>query len=377
MGTSSEFPKGDAVSSSHLPELQSIRGIAAMTVLLHHSSFVFATTPGFRYVGEALLNAHAAVVMFFVLSGYVLSRSLSGSGNVLAGAGKFYFRRIFRIYPAIFLMVPIGFLYANYVHWHFPTPHPSAWFLDRYSAKPFGLKDVVENMLSIQVGVLPPMWSVRIEIMGSFLMPFICLGVRGKLGIALIILTAALSLSLGDRYALADYTVSFVIGAWAYRHSAILAKYLNVWWSGAIAVAVLIFFRLVNPAWDFEVDYPAAIPSLVESLASAALIVFVVEHRKWSFLRSKACVFIGDISYSVYLLHFPVMCLLSKLPVWGMLPQNISALGLMVLTASLTIPLAALSYRFIEKPGIELGKWSLSQVRKAFPGDLLSRPARD
>jgi len=64
------------VRHPHVPELQSIRGLAALAVLLHHCSFLFVTSSTFHFFAEALFNAHAAVVIFFVLSGYVLVRSL-------------------------------------------------------------------------------------------------------------------------------------------------------------------------------------------------------------------------------------------------------------------------------------------------------------
>lgn len=117
------------VRHPHIPELQSIRGIAAIVVLLHHASFLFATTPHFRYWSEVVLNAHAAVMLFFVLSGYVLSRSLSGPELDLKRIGEFYLARAFRIYPALWLACVVGLIYLAFLHFETPTLNISNWYL--------------------------------------------------------------------------------------------------------------------------------------------------------------------------------------------------------------------------------------------------------
>lgn len=61
--------------SHHAVELQSIRGLAALVVVVHHCTFYFRYDPSVKYGFEVALNAHAAVVSFFVLSGFVLTRS--------------------------------------------------------------------------------------------------------------------------------------------------------------------------------------------------------------------------------------------------------------------------------------------------------------
>jgi len=76
------------------PELQSVRGIAALIVLIHHCTFYYTDSERVRAFSELLLNAHAAVVLFYVLSGYVLSLSLKDNFN-REHTLRFYVRRVF------------------------------------------------------------------------------------------------------------------------------------------------------------------------------------------------------------------------------------------------------------------------------------------
>ena len=94
-----------------------------------------------------------------------------------------------------------------------------------------------------------------------------------------------------------------------------------------------------------------------------------------------AAVWLGDVSYSVYLLHFPVMCLLAKIaamlwvdPAAKSGPITASLL-LFLATVAVTLPLAALSYGCIERPGIALGRAILNRVTsKGERSRALARP---
>ena len=98
-------------------------------------------------------------------------------------------------------------------------------------------------------------------------------------------------------------------------------------------------------------------------LACAAPIVVLLYHGAWrpSLLSTPAITTLGDISYSVYVLHFPIMYLMVQLMVGalsGMSGALIGALtcALVVATATVTLGLAMLTYRYVERPFIELGR---------------------
>src|SRR5260370_28199447 len=71
-----------------LPRIESMRGIAALTVVGFHVSNPFSAGPAFGWfdgfafrILTALLNGFGAVVIFFVLSGFVLARSLDANSD--------------------------------------------------------------------------------------------------------------------------------------------------------------------------------------------------------------------------------------------------------------------------------------------------------
>jgi len=346
------------VRHAHIPELQSIRGIAAAVVLLHHSSFLFATTPHFRLWSEVVLNAHAAVMLFFVLSGYVLSRSLSGPQLDLKRIGEFYVARAFRIYPALWLACAIGLTYLAFLHFKIPTLHFSNWYVSFFQSFPSPDKILVNFTLGKEpAAIVPPSWSIFVEMIGSLALPAFVIANREKLGIWLFVLLVGLAAiaSSNPKIGYLIYLPSFSIGALAFRYHDRLKPYFANLPVLILCLVVVQFFRLLSPDWRFEQKYVAFPPALVESIFAAG-VVLCVAVRPVAFLRNPFLVWLGDISYSLYLIHFILMSALAKFIGTLQAPVDVLAVALMLATFAASIPLAWLAYSFIEKPGIALGK---------------------
>jgi peptidoglycan/LPS O-acetylase OafA/YrhL len=343
---------------AHVPELQSIRGVAALTVLLHHSSFLFSTGATFHVVSETLINAHAAVMIFFVLSGYVLVRSLRNKAIDLKNCARFYTARLFRIYPALWAACALAVAYLMLVHFQVPTQPASSWY-DQYFVAPPGVGDIVRNVTAINSLLVPPSWSVRTELLASAVIPVICVLSRRGLGIVLLGLLGAIAIaaSLGKYHlgAIWVYLPSFVVGAVAFQYQHRLGRLFGKAWVIALATGCLILFRRVNPGWRFETDYHAIVPTFVESLAAAIIIVGVVA-RPVASLRNAVMIRLGDISYSLYLTHFIVMSALAKVLSEFLINQDLRALLLMAGTVAVTWPLSTFLYAYVEKPGIWAGR---------------------
>src|SRR5215469_805262 len=86
-----------------LPRLESLRGLAAFSVVAYHAY-------GMRY--DTAVTGLAPVVLFFVLSGFVLARSLQKNASPLA----FFRNRLFRLFPAaactVFLLTILFYRYG-------------------------------------------------------------------------------------------------------------------------------------------------------------------------------------------------------------------------------------------------------------------------
>ncbi|HEV2646349.1 MAG TPA: acyltransferase [Acidobacteriaceae bacterium] len=337
----------------HIPELQSLRGIAAVVVLLHHSTFAFKTGDRFHYWAEVLLNAHAAVILFFVLSGYVLFRSLSLVETNIGTLTRFYIARIFRIYPAVWFACALALVVLRLTRSHFPASGASSLFLAAYPV--VGFWAVIKSFCFASGLLIPPMWSVRVELIGSLALPFIALAIRRGLGLWLLFAAVAASLAPVSVKSGIPFIPCFVVGALAFKYQTQLGHFFASPPAIASSTLLLLFFRRIDSGWRFETSYNAMVPLLVESLAAAILIVGLVERGSHS-LSSRPAVRLGDISYSVYLLHFPILA--SLMYVVARIPGNgdFRAIVLMAATSAITLPMAAIVYNAIELPGIALGK---------------------
>ena len=87
----------------HLPALDGIRGIAVLLVIVSHL-FSFLVIPAFGWIG---------VDVFFVLSGFLITRILLFSKGNKHYFKNFYIRRALRIFPLYFLVLFLS-LYANF-----------------------------------------------------------------------------------------------------------------------------------------------------------------------------------------------------------------------------------------------------------------------
>lgn len=364
-----------AVRHHHLPELQSVRGIAALVVLLHHCLFYFAMPQAFFPAAETLLNAHAAVVAFFVLSGYVLTASLTRTSLDTADAARFLLRRGFRIYPAVWFACAVSLALIALLDHEIAVPGQSTWAAKYFTAAGGGTANLILSLSGYGVYLVPPLWSITVELVGSLLVLILAIGVRGstaRMSFAVVLL-AAVSLLLphsGRAAIIATYMVHFAIGAsiphWIGHLDRIGIGQARI--AAAACLIVMAAFRLLG-GWNFTQWYSAPVPALAEGVAAAVLIALVVTRREaFGWLAARPLVVLGDISYSVYLLHFPIMAAVAivgggmlGLAAFGIWP--LSALTLMLATLALTLPLALFSYRWIELPGIALGNAALSALR--------------
>ena len=357
------------VRHRHMPELQSLRGIAAALVMFGHAGAFYAEPIWFHQILMSVWNGTGAVVVFFVLSGYVLSNQLSREGVSPRSTALFYVRRLFRIYPALWAASLLALGYVVFLHWRVPVADTSAWFQDRFKIQRYTLIGIVASFAGVLAFLLPPLWSIFAELVGSLLMPLMALSAVRRLaflGVGLVL--GAISLTLGPHtyYGVGLYMFDFWLGAAGFYVVAAGWRALSP--HAAIRPVVLVLALAAIMAGPFFASSQYD-PLVTLAYALAALSVIVAIAGGWAglgFLRSRALVSLGDWSYSLYLLHFPVMCLLAvglQLAGASQLGSVVRALLLVGLTTAVTIPLSAASYRFVELPGIALGSNVVRRLR--------------
>jgi len=357
--------------------LESLRGIAALMVAAFHARQ--ARLPGgadllgtaddrggllwstLSHAYIALANGHGAVIFFFVLSGFVLALSLErGPRDAGPSARRFFPARVFRLYPAVISTVLI---FAT-VFWVFGAALPGL------TIDYFRPSSLLRNMLLIDVSINGVMWTLQLEVIAAPLIFATVLMQTRWIPHRCLCWPQFLSCS----HSLAPGSTLWVT---AKRHSGRFTHLsLGFWstvsvgdWSGApvrdlatvFFMATAVVFFAARPVLGFGSRWSP----LVESAASACIILILAYGKPTILSRSldssilRMC---GKLSYSFYLLHPLTLMLVWNIPMQLAaarstgIPGVIIALGLAVGSSIAIMPLAWLSWRFIELPGIALGR---------------------
>jgi peptidoglycan/LPS O-acetylase OafA/YrhL len=172
------------------------------------------------------------------------------------------------------------------------------------------------------------------------------------------------------------YYVSFIIGVMLARFGDTFSARLGQ--SGRLMKTLILFlglalYQVFEPARaTFHEGLFCQCGWIVSSIGCAVVLLSVFSSpwlQQW--LSSKPMIFLGRVSYSVYLLQvIIILCLLPPLirllNVWGVV--NRPALFTLTLLASVTVTVgcAALMYRWIEVPAIDLGHWLSREMQQRF-----------
>jgi peptidoglycan/LPS O-acetylase OafA/YrhL len=316
--------------SARLPGLEGIRGIAALYVVLHHCYLLcfpgFPANTGPLWTGW-LLYGHFAVVIFIVLSGFSLAISPARNDWQLGSGLGFAQRRAWRVLPAYWAAVAISLIISSLV------PQPGAGVPTARSVWVYGL------LLQDIVGAPSPngaLWSIAVEAQLYALFPFLLVMLR-RTGAALTIATILAPVALIGWFApsvplvhmllrlMPQFAVLFAIGVAA---AGLIDKedwlpYLP-WLALIMAVAPGVMIVYAGSEWTmqnlFWVD-------MALGPASGLLLASVAKGRPRSVvatLESRPIRGLGVFSYSLYLIHAPIVVLVHQLivaPVAGSGPR--------------------------------------------------------
>lgn len=363
-------------SGHHYTELDSLRGLAALTVLITHYSNLFLVQAGpfvsaaraIRLLGftplAVLFAGHEAVMLFFVHSGFVLSLQFLKGKRI--PYGSFAIRRIFRIYvPYLGALIPAlvccGLLYRGHID------ELSGWFNTPWS-EGVSLHAVTDHILFVgsfkSDRFNPVLWSLVHELRISFLFPFLIAFLVTKGWEANLTLAVALSLfgltatfALGklgihlDYFLTVHYAAMFIGGF-------VLAQNINSiyeWYRnrnlpirvafGLAGLGIYTFSHLLPGRLQYLQDIPIGVG------ATLMIITAVCSLRASRLLNLPMFRFLGSISYSLYLYHAIVLFTFTH-AFYGRLPVSV----ILSFAAASTIFVSWISYRYIELPAIQHGK---------------------
>jgi peptidoglycan/LPS O-acetylase OafA/YrhL len=374
-------------NSGHFAFLDSLRGLAALTVIASHYVLSYGLLCKKAWCDRLLSNTpfhiwwdgYAAVSLFFVLSGFVLSlksfkESESASDLCIYWRKQFapyVIMRFFRIGFPYGVAVLLGLLFRTFIPLYSDGALvPGDWFFrfwnDRLSLGML-LKEL--DLLGFhELSLLPQAWTLSIELVISLFIP---------LGIMLVFISDALAFLLAVFMLFFQSNICFVfhflIGIILAKRYVLIGDYVQkhrAWQVILLCVGLFFYtFRFgfsvyLNEYWNAEIPDPIIFG--VSALGSVCLLASVLASKrlKKHLLQPALCA-LGRLSYSIYLIHFAVLL---RITPWffhefkALVHDPLLAwcLGLMV-TISVSVLLAIPSFKWVEMGGVRIGRWLLSR----------------
>jgi peptidoglycan/LPS O-acetylase OafA/YrhL len=341
---SKDVPPGET-SQSRLGGLDGIRGLAALFVVFHHCYLMafpgYPESTGPFWAGW-FIYGQFAVVIFIVLSGFSLAVSPAKHGWELGSVRRFAHRRVWRILPPYWAALAFSLLIAWFV-----VPQPGEAVPD--------LKSVVVNGLLAQdlVGASTPngaFWSIAIEAQLYIVFPFLLILVRRINGFAMAALctgVVALVGALGPHSSLVDKLMRFTPQLAALFAMGVVAAGIVVagrrrawpwhWIALATASPVLILIMVNGSVWTIrnflwiDMALGPAIGCLLAAVATGRPRPVV------RLLDTPPIKRLGSFSYSLYLVHAPIVVVFYDKIVAGWLGHGVAAF---LVTVILAVPVS-------------------------------------
>jgi peptidoglycan/LPS O-acetylase OafA/YrhL len=332
--------------------LDALRFVAAAAVLLQHS-MEHQGRLGAKIVG-ILSPGVFGVVLFFIVSGFVIPMSVRGGFDVK----EFAVRRIFRIYPlVIFTFILLFFCSSSDLFWNFTEIRTAS------------LPDWVANILLVQdyVGARSlwgVTWTLSLEAAwyGIFALSLLSLGRRFDdwLSIAApagMITLGILSIFIAHRLPLARIGMVYaaILGCRIYRGygGEVGVKRLNL--DIGAFITVMIFCNVISFGYFKHPNITMNEAVFPWIAAPLFFLVFsnVTRVRQSTIVNSPIVRRLGAVSFSTYLLHPFALVIAGSL-----LPSGPS----LIFGTLLSLVFSIAGYRFVEKPGQALGKRVISAV---------------
>jgi peptidoglycan/LPS O-acetylase OafA/YrhL len=347
--------------------IDSLRGVAALYVLIYHLSL--ATTPAVTAPGwiEPITGSGGCgVMLFFALSAFTLCLSMqSRSADETTPIINYYLRRFFRIAPLFYLWMIISYVRDGMIYhvWH-PVEVVAKSFFFVFNFFPGGGN-----------GFVLASWTIGVEMAFYVIFPLF-FRIANNLGkaVALFLLTVLIRMVW---FPIAVRTLPDLVESQKFYEISVLHHIPN-FMVGIVAYHV---YRLI----DMEAARRQGIGYMLIALSLATFIGWfygginlssfggptTVQTTLFAVLLVGASIssprllvntftrFMGKISYSVYLGHFPIIVLMTG--IFARIYRHFHIVEIayslsLVSALAVVTPVAYLTYRFIEQPGNKLGR---------------------
>jgi peptidoglycan/LPS O-acetylase OafA/YrhL len=303
------------------------RGLSALVVLAAHSFQIFlarlATTPDSRFVAINGNAARQAVLVFFVLSGFLITKSIIANieRNGYFDPFDYLSSRVARIYPPFLFALTVSMLVVFVVH-QFDLPGG----VRPLGEEPLRVRDHLEftvselwHALLMQSGMTiidGPLWTLYIEVKLYFIAMSVALVACGRKALHKMI---GVLLALAGLYAIrGDYNCGLFAVAWLVGSAATVRNPSHTRLPALIAAA-LIGLALVFGPFSGSNVMDSSPNKVLQILCCLVYAHFLLISNRLELDYPDAVRRTGDFSYTLYVVHAPILllCYSLSLPVIG------------------------------------------------------------
>lgn len=367
--------------TTRIKYLDSIRGIAAMTVVISHMGYYtnnLSFIPNWVWSTPAGIFADGpgAVSIFFVLSGLVLSYQVFNSKQrefrLRTDLLPFLANRTARICVPFVAVLSLSFIsYLITRDYHFSEistiPDQLPWMRGQWGDE-LGIQDVVQQtFLPVPIGgnrLIPQDWSLTVEYNVSLLFPFFIVVASQSVGALWLLVILLLKrhwyfihFALGISISKSFEKIALVIPSkFKYFGVSMLSLGLIIYWNP---------FGVVFPELDgYDLRW------IWNGVGAAMLICGVIaSSTAQKVLASRPLLYLGKISYSIYLVHILVLKsitppLLRFFNDRGITNVDSMSVIFFVSTIGIVIVLSDILYRVVELPSMQIGGWLSSKINR-------------
>jgi peptidoglycan/LPS O-acetylase OafA/YrhL len=377
------------IGQRHFIALDSLRGIAALSVVLFHVGWM-NVAQNLSYVR----NSYLMVDVFFVLSGFVIFHAYNGRLQTAQDVLRFIWLRFWRIYPLHFalVMVFLAIEAAKYfvqLKFGLVASNP-AFTVNNWNA-------LIGNVLLVQslhiyksLTFNGPAWSISVEFYTYLLFALMAWCIIGRARIlffaaAISVLGMVLLVHLGPVGTTFDFGIlrclaGFFLGGLTFAlyeslHATRMAgihSRLTGWLALSAMMGFALFLTAKQPgSWDLAVYPLAALLILFVALATPSGPV--------GFLGARPLRWLGTVSYSIYMVHTAILWFVAQLIRFGeharevrlslheepiLMPSAAVGILALALAIGLVLVVSHVSYTWIEKP---FRDWSKGAWRSQSP----------
>jgi peptidoglycan/LPS O-acetylase OafA/YrhL len=369
----------DNLKNSRIEPLDSLRGIAALLVVVFHVKYInklpIDSVSDF-IVGKLGLG----VPLFFVLSSFSIFYSLEGKDFSISSIQNYFIRRFFRIAPLYYFLLIVYFFYRG------KSLLSLSYLSTLYLNTTFMFGFSPEN----HEGLVPAGWSVGIEFLIYFVLPILfCLIRNFKTAIISMIIIFIGSVILTYEF----NAVSYIGKSYSYKNIAVMLPFFflgimiyYIYKTKSIMLIIskqkyllfllsLIGVVLIYSTHYYQITHKNGLVNFIQyakiyvyvSMFCFLFLILLQLSNPVALFHNKFFNYAGKWSYSIYLVH-PLVVFSSK-PIYAFIYSNILNTSIsfylcLFYTITIVVVLSYFAYTFVELRGIEIGKKMIEKRRQ-------------